>query len=65
MQVPPVEWIEERLSRVRAVLEERTEKSALLLRRLLGPIRLEPVKPDLGRAYYLAHTALVSCVGSY
>ena len=58
MQVPPVEWIEERLSRVRAVLEERTEKSALLLRRLLGPIRLEPVKPDLGHPYYLAHTAL-------
>ena len=58
MQVPPVEWIEERLSRVRAVLEQRTEKSALLLRQLLGPIRLEPVKPDLGRPYYLAHTAL-------
>ena len=58
MQVPPVEWIEERLSRVRAVLEERTAKSALLLRELLGPIRLECVKPDLGRPYYLAHTAL-------
>ena len=58
MQVPPVEWIEERLSGVRDVLEEQTAKSALLLRELLGPIRLECVKPDLGRPYYRAHTAL-------
>ena len=58
MQIPPVAWIEERLSRVRAVLEQRTAKSALLLRKLLGPIRLECVKPDLGRPNYLAHTAL-------
>jgi hypothetical protein len=57
-QTPPIAWIEERLSQIKEVLEERTEKSALLLRRLLGRIRLEPTKPDVGRPYYLARTSL-------
>jgi len=37
-QAPPVEWIEERLAGVQAVLVHRTERSALLLRALLGKI---------------------------
>ncbi len=53
-QTPPVEWIEERLSRVQEVLERRTERSALLLRDVLGTIRLEPKRGDVGRPYYLA-----------
>lgn len=32
----------------------RTQRSALLLRKLLGPIRMEPVTPDIGRPYYRA-----------
>jgi hypothetical protein len=55
-QTPPVEWIEERLSRVQEVLERRTEQSALLLRDVLGTIRLEPRRGDVGRPYYLAQT---------
>jgi len=34
------------------VLERRTERAALLLRELLGKIRLEPVTPPRGRSYY-------------
>ncbi len=51
---PPVEWIEERLSRVQEVPERRKERSALLLRDVLGTIRLEPKRGDVGRPYYLA-----------
>lgn len=60
-QTPPVEWIEERLSRVKEVLERRTEKSALLLRDVLGTIRLKPKKGDVGRPYYLAQTS-IDCI---
>ncbi len=36
------------------ILEQRTGRSALLLRKLLGRLRLEPVKPESGRPYYQA-----------
>jgi len=57
-QLPPIEWVEERLSHAQEVLERRTEQSALLLRELLGPISLEPTTGDIGRPYYLARTSL-------
>jgi len=57
-QAPPVEWVEERLSGVQEVLERRTERSALLLRALLGKIELEPAKGEIGRPYYMARTSL-------
>jgi len=41
---PPLPWIEERLVRVQELLERRTQRSALLLRRVLTPLRLEPVR---------------------
>ena len=52
--VPPREWLTERITTIQKVLERRTERSALLLRKLLGPIRMEPVTPDIGRPYYRA-----------
>jgi len=55
---PPVEWIAERLGRLQELLERQTERSALLLRRVLGPVRLVPTRPDVGRPYYQAETAL-------
>jgi site-specific DNA recombinase len=58
LTVPPREWIEERLSRVQPILEQRTARSALLLRQLLGTIRMEPTVPDVGRPYYRARTDL-------
>jgi len=57
-QAPPVEWIEERLTGMQKVLERRTEQSALLLRNLLGHIRLQPTHGDIGRPYYIAQTSL-------
>jgi hypothetical protein len=40
------------------VLERRTDRSALLLRSLLGQIRLEPARGEIGRPYYAARTSL-------
>ena len=51
---PPREWLAERIVTLQSVLERRTERSALLLRKVLGTIRLEPVAPDVGRPYYRA-----------
>ena len=55
---PPREWLVERITTLQTVLERRTERSALLLRKLLGPIRMEPVTPDIGRPYYRARSDL-------
>lgn len=57
-QAPPLEWIRDRMSRLQEVLERRTARSALLLRRFLGPIRLEPVPVEVGRPYYRGATAI-------
>jgi len=57
-QPPPVEWVEERLAGMQEVLERRTERSALLLRALVGKIELEPTKGQVGRPYYMARTSL-------
>ena len=58
LTMPPREWIEERVSKLQAVLEQRTALSAILLRQLLGTIQMEVVKPDRGRPYYRARTNL-------
>ncbi len=55
---PPVEWIRERVSSVQSVLEQRTARSAQMLRDLLGPITLELQTPDIGRPFYRAVTTL-------
>jgi hypothetical protein len=55
---PPVEWTKDRLNDVQQVLEQRTARSAQMLRALLGPIRLELVTPDIGRPFYRAATTL-------
>ncbi len=57
-KVPPVEWIKERLLGLQEVLEGRTEKSALLLRELLGPICLEPVAGEAEKPFCRARTAI-------
>ena len=61
-RVPSLEWIQKRVSALREVLEQRTESSALLLRRLLGKIVLEPVHPASGHPYYVAKTSLDALV---
>lgn len=46
------------MSKLQEVLEARTARSALVLRELLGPVRLEPVSVDVGRPYYRAVTSI-------
>ena len=55
---PPLEWINHRISKIQDVLESKTEKSALLLRKLTGKIILIPTTPDIGRPYYYAKSKL-------
>ena len=52
---PPREWLQHRLNDLKDLLEQRTEKSALTIRRLTGPITLTPKKPEVGREYYHAY----------
>ena len=51
---PPVEWIDHRIKQIQNVLESKTEKSALVLRKLFGKITLTPTIPDIGKPYYQA-----------
>jgi site-specific DNA recombinase len=51
---PPRAWIEDRVTRLNELLATRTEKSALALRRLTGPVTLTPKRPDVGRPYFQA-----------
>ena len=57
-RTPPVECIKDRLSNLQEVLEQRTARSAQVLRTILGPIRMELVTPDIGRPFYRAITTL-------
>lgn len=58
LSVPPESWIRDRVGRIQDLLERRTEKSALLIRRLLGPIKLLPASTRSGRRYVRAETTL-------
>ncbi len=57
-KAPPKEWIEDRVSRIKEVLEQKTERSALLLRKLFGKIVAEPVETKDGLRYLRAKTKL-------
>ena len=57
-QVPPIEWISERINQLAELLEQNTTQSALALREVLGPISLEAKYPDIGKPYYVAHSSL-------
>ena len=49
---PPRAWIVHRIAELNDLLAQRTEKSALALRRLTGPVTLTPETPDVGRPYF-------------
>jgi len=55
---PPLEWVTERLAKLQPLLDRETSQSAILLRRVLGPVVLRPTQPEVGRPYYEAETAL-------
>ena len=54
--VPSVRSIEQRCANLRELLDSGLPQSALVLRAVLGPIRLDPVTPVSGRRYYRART---------
>jgi len=41
-RAPPLAWVEERVTKLQQILENKTERSALLLRKLLGSVSLVP-----------------------
>ena len=49
---PPKAWIVDRVAKLRSLLAQRTEQSALALRRLTSPVTLTREKPGVGRAYF-------------
>ena len=55
-RLPSLAWVEARCLQLGPLLQERTMRSALLLRELLGPITLTPVVPVAGRPSYVART---------
>jgi hypothetical protein len=58
-QVPPTEWIQERLTKLKEILERNSDRSGLLLRKVLGPLRLEPTcGGHIDRPFYKATTSL-------
>ena len=56
--MPPTEWIQGQLTRLIDILERSAERSALILRKLVGQLRLQPTRGNIGRPYYVAKTAL-------
>ena len=57
-EVPSTEWIESRLSQFNYLLERNTCESAIALRNILGPMKLEAQYPDEGKPYYVAHSSI-------
>ena len=57
-QAPPREWVEERLTQLKDVLERNPDRAGLVLRKFLGSLRLDPTRGDIGRPYYTARTSL-------
>lgn len=57
-KTPPLPWIKEKVATLQGVLEKRTGPSALLLRKLLGTVRLTPTQGEVGKPYYLAKSNL-------
>jgi len=56
-QAPPLEWLEERLKQFKEVLERNPDRSGPVLRTLLGPLRLDPTRAEIGRSYHRATTS--------
>jgi hypothetical protein len=57
-EAPLLAWVAERVASMGDLLRRQTARSALVLRRILGPVRLCAVRPEVGRPYYRVETAL-------
>ncbi len=57
-KAPSIHWIQERLGNFQEILERKTHRSALILRKLLGKIRLVPTDNGCGKPHYVAISKL-------
>ncbi|MBU1087546.1 MAG: recombinase family protein [Candidatus Omnitrophica bacterium] len=69
-QAPPTEWIKHRLERLNETLNKDTVSAALTLKKILGPVELEPIShtnedfynivngEKKFKPYYMAHTKI-------
>lgn len=55
---PSINWITEQVKNLKKLLEQNTEQSALMVRKLFGKIILEPCRTTNNKKYYKAHTKL-------
>ena len=55
-RVPSLGMIKRRCANLRGLLDSSVEQSALVVRALLAPIRLDPMVSGSSRPYYVAHT---------
>lgn len=55
---PSIDWITEQVKNLKNLLEQNTEQSALMVRKLFGKIVLEPCLSQDNKKYYKAHTKL-------
>ena len=57
-QAPSIEWISGRVDQIDDLLQLNSSESASALRKLLGPMVLEPQIPDSGKPYYIAQSSI-------
>ena len=57
-QIPPIEWITARINQLAELLEQNMSQSALVLRKVLGPIELEAIYPEIGKSYSITRSSL-------
>lgn len=55
---PSKDWIAMKVVELKELLSMRTEKSAMILREILGPVTLTPTKDENGKEYYTATTKI-------
>ena len=55
---PSIEWIAERINQLEVLLDQNTSQSTLVLRDVLGSIKLEATYAEIGRPYYIARSSI-------
>ena len=63
---PSKEWVASKVMELKELLSIRTEKSAIILREILGPVTLTPTTNEHGKEFYTATTKIgtISLLGS-
>lgn len=63
---PSKEWVASKVAELKELLSMRTERSAMILRDILGPVTLTPTTNEEGKKFYTATTKIgtISLLGS-